>query len=147
VRRASGIVLVLLALAGCGGEESTKPLSKAEFARQADAICAKGKRETNALGTPSNMEDLAGVADRTVGVLDDALSDFRKLQPRPNHQDQVDQWLSATEQLKDDVAEIRDRARDDDNAAVLSISKHAQELNARVNRLGTELGMRVCNTD
>jgi hypothetical protein len=138
---------VLLALAGCGGEESTKPLSKTEFARQADAICAKGKRETSALGTPANMQDLASVADRTVGVLDDALSDLRKLQPRATQQDQVDQWLSATEQLKDDVAEIRDRARDNDRAGVLSVSKHAQELNASVNRLGTELGMRVCNTD
>ncbi len=147
MRRASAVVLVLLAVAGCGGEESTKPLAKAEFARQADAICAKGKRETSALGTPANMQDLASVAERTAGVLDDALSDLRKLRPRPTQQDLVDQWLSATEQLKDDVAEIRDRARDDDRTGVLAVSKHAQELNDRVNRLGTELGMRVCNTD
>jgi hypothetical protein len=147
VRRASAVVLVLLAFAGCGGGESTKPLSKTEFARQADAICAKAKRETSALDTPANMQDLASVADRTVGVLDDTLSDLRKLRPRPKQQDQVDQWLSGTEQLKDDVAEMGDRARDDDRAGVLSVSKHAQELNANVNRLGTELGMRVCNTD
>jgi len=147
VRRALVIASVLFALAGCGGGGGAEPLSKAEFARQADAICAKGKHRTDSLETPRNMDDLATVADRTVDVLDDTLTDFRKLRPRPEQQEQVAQWLSATTELKDDVAEIGERARDDDRAGVLAVSKRAQERNARVNQLGTALGMHVCNAD
>ena len=145
VRRALVLALAtIFALAGCGGE--AERLSRQEYAQKADAICAKGNRQTEELPDPTNLPELANVSDKTIDILDDALGELRKLSPPTNQQKLVDQWLAQFEVLKDDLAEIRDNARDNDFAAVGQVAERAQAHNARANELGTTLGMKVCNT-
>jgi DNA-binding NtrC family response regulator len=145
VRRALVLALATtLALVGCGGE--AKRLSREEYAQKADAICAEGNRQTERLPSPGNLPELADVTDRTLVILDDALSDLRKLKPPADQQKIVDQWLAQLETLTDDLEEIRDEARDNDIRAVQAIAERAQDHNARANELGTTLGMKVCNT-
>jgi len=146
VRQALFLVLGIAVLAGCGGGDG-KALTKQEYARKADAICAEGKKQTGALPQPTNLADLASSADKTIDILDNALDDLRKLEPPASEQKLVAQWLSETERLKDDLAEIRDRAKENDRAAVFEIARKAEQRNARVNELGTTLGMKECNTD
>lgn len=147
MRRASLLALLtILFLTACGGGGG-KRLTKGEYAAKADAICAKGNRQTNALPNPSNLSELADVADKTIPILDDAIRDLRKLRPPANEQDTVDQWLDEVEKLRDDLKEIRDKAKDKDMQGIQTVATKAQEHNMQSNALATELGLKVCNRD
>jgi hypothetical protein len=135
----------VLAFAGCGGDG--KRLSRAEYASKADAICQKGRDQTNRLQRPANLPDLADVADQTLPILDGALHDLRELEPPADEQGTVDRWLAEVEKLKDDVEEIRDKAKANDRVGVGAVAVKARDHNARANELATVLGMHVCNTD
>jgi hypothetical protein len=141
------LVLVLL-VAGCGGGGgSSSRLSKQEYASKADAICAKGKEQTRALATPTSLKELADTADKTIPIIDKAISDLRKLKPPADEQTTADEWLAQWKALKGDLAEIRDKAKDGDAQGVQSIGTAAQAHSAKSNQLATQLGMSVCNKD
>jgi hypothetical protein len=137
---------MLLLFAACGGGGDGKRLTKAEYASKADAICGKYNQRVKALGTPSNLKELAAVADKTVPILGNAVRDIRKLKPPQNEQETVDQWLDGLKKLEDDLTEIRDKAKDNDMQAVQDVVPKAEQHNTRSNELATELGMTVCNS-
>jgi hypothetical protein len=137
---------MLLLLAACGGGGGGKRLTKAEYASTADAICGKYNQQVKALGTPSNLKELATVADKTVPILGNAVRDIRKLKPPQNEQETVDQWLDELNKLEDDLTEIRDKSKDNDMQGVQDVVPRAQQHNTRSNKLATELGMTVCNS-
>lgn len=139
-------LLTILLLTACGGGGG-KRLTKAEFASKADAICGKYNQQVEALDNPSTLKELAGVADKTIPILGNAIRDIRKLKPPENEQDTVDQWFDEVEKLQDDLTEIRDKARDNDMQGVQAVVPKAQQHNARSNALATQLGMHVCNKD
>lgn len=147
MRRASLLLLALVFTAGCGGGGGGERLTRADYAVQADAICGKYNQQTKALANPSNLSDLADVADRTLPILDNALSDLKKLKPPADEQATADQWLSAVEDLKGDLKEIRDKANDNDMKGVQAVVPKATEHNSKANSLATQLGMTVCNKD
>jgi hypothetical protein len=139
-------LLTILFLTACGGGGG-KRLTKEEYASKADAICAKGNQQTKVLQNPSNLSELADVADKTIPILDNTIRDLRKLKPPANEQDTVDQWLAEVGKLRDDLTGIRDRAKDKDMQGIQTVATKAQEHTMRSNELGTELGMKVCNRD
>jgi len=138
--------LALVLVAGCGGTGG-KRLTKEEYASKADAICAKYNGEVKKLDNPQNLSELARVADETLPILDNAITDLKKLNPPAAEQAKADQWLSQVEKLADDLTEIRDRAKDKNMQAVQAVVPKAEEHNRRSNALATELGMSVCNSD
>jgi len=146
VRRVSFLLLALVLVAGCGGSGG-KRLTKEEYASKADAICAKYNGEVKKLDNPQNLSELARVADETLPILDNAITDLKKLNPPAAEQAKADQWLSQVEKLADDLTEIRDRAKDKNMQAVQAVVPKAEEHNRRSNALATELGMSVCNSD
>lgn len=145
MKRAALIATVAIALAACGGNGG-RPLTKEQYATKADAICAKVNEQQKALGTPSGAE-LAGFADRTLSILDGAIADLDRLKPPPKEQATAAQWLEQVRKLRDDVRQIRDKAKAGDRQALQQIAATSQADNARANALATELGMSVCNKD
>lgn len=146
MRQATFLILAIVLAAGCGGGGGER-LTKQEYASKADAICAKYNREVKKLDNPTNLSELARVADQTLPFLDAAISKLEKLSPPASEQAKADQWLSQVENLKEDLAEIRDRAKDKNMQAVQAVVPKAEEHNRRSNALATELGMTVCNSD
>jgi hypothetical protein len=146
VRRGSILALAIVVLAGCGGG-SGKALSKAEYASKADAICGKYTQQTKALGNPSSIKELASIADKALPILDHAISDLKKLKPPADEQALVDQWLVQVGLLKQDLQEIRDKAKAGDLAGVQALVPTAQQHNSKSNQLAATLGMSVCNKD
>ena len=136
--------MIVLA-AGCGGDGGGKRLTREEYAKRADAICGKYNEQTKGLRNPSSLSDLANVADKTLPILDHAISDLRKLKPPADEQATADQWLSQVEKLKGDLEEIRDKARSNDMSGVQGVVPKATRDNAKSNQLATQLGMTVCN--
>jgi hypothetical protein len=147
VRRVVLLLLAVLVLGGCGGGGDGGRLTKQEYAAEADEICAKFKEETAALESPSDLSGLANAADKTLEILDKALGELRKLNPPVSEQAKADEWIAAVEQLKGDLAEIRDKAKGNDLQAVQAVVPRASQHNSRANQLATELGMTVCNKD
>jgi hypothetical protein len=146
--RASLLALLALALlSACGGSSSGPRLTKEQFAAKADAICGRYNKQVQALANPSNLKELADVADQTIPILHNAMRDIRKLRPPVSEQDTVDEWFDEVDKLEDDLDEIRDNAEDNDMKGVQAVVPKATAHNRRSNELATELGMTVCNSD
>ena len=147
VRRASFVALLaLVVVPGCGGGGGT-PLTREEYAAKADAICGKYSQQTKALGNPTNFSDLARVADKTLSVLEQAIGELKTLKPPASEQAIADQWLTQVDNLKNDLAEIRDKAKANDKPGVSAVLPKAQDHNSKTNELAGRLGMSVCNQD
>jgi hypothetical protein len=145
--RAALVALVLVVLLpGCGGA-SGKPLTKEEYASKADAICGKYNEQIKSFANPKNLSDLAKVADKTLPILDHAITDLRKLRPPASEKALADQWLTQVKGLKGDLQEIRDKAKKGDIQAVQAVVPKATDHNAKSNQLAGQLGMSLCNKD
>ena len=140
------IALALFVLPGCGGGGG-QALTKEEYAAKADAICKRGNEQRQGLGNPTNVAELAQVADKTLSVLDDAISDLSKLKPPASEKALADQWLTQIRKLREDLKQIRDKAKEKDLLALRQIAAASQDHNLRANDLATRLGMTVCNRD
>jgi hypothetical protein len=69
----------ILALAGCGssgGSESTSSLTKAEFLKKGNAICAKGSEEINKAYEKFSREHVAGGKTPSQALLDEAAAEI-----------------------------------------------------------------------
>jgi chromosome segregation ATPase len=139
--------MAIALVAGCGGGGGGTRLTKEEYASRADAICGKYNRQVRDLSNPQDLSELEKVADQTLSILANAITDLKKLKPPASEQAKADQWLSQVENLKEDLTEIRDGAKDQDMQAVQAVLPKAEEHNRRSNALATELGMTVCNSD
>ncbi|MDQ2969049.1 MAG: hypothetical protein M3R37_12110 [Actinomycetota bacterium] len=147
MRRAALIALAFVfVLPGCGGG-SRKPLSKAEYASKADAICGKYNQQIKSFANPKNLSDLAKVADKTLPILDQAIGDLSTLEPPASEKALSDQWLTQVNGLKSDLQEIRDKAKAGDMQGVQAVVPKATDHNAKSNALAGQLGMSVCNRD
>jgi hypothetical protein len=138
-------VLATIALAGCGGDAGGERLTREDYASEADAVCKRYNDQVGELQRPSNIEELAEAADKSLPLLDDAIDELRDLRPPQREEQTAEQWLSQLELLRDDLAEIRDRAKDNDRAGLEAVVPSAEQHNARSNELATQLGMSVCN--
>jgi hypothetical protein len=147
VLRALPLLLAVAVLAGCGGGGGGDALTREQYAQKADAVCTKYKNKTDDLGNPANLSDLADVADKVIPILHDARNELRQLKPPANEEGTADDWLDEFDVIIDDVEKIRDKARDNDTAAVRRLAQPALEHDQKANDLATRLGMTVCNKD
>jgi hypothetical protein len=146
MRRAALTLALVVLLPACGGA-SGKPLTKEEYASKADALCGKYNEQIKSFANPKNLSDLAKVADKTLPILDQAIGDLSKLEPPASEKALADQWLTQVRGLKDDLKEIRDKAKTGDMLGVQAIVPKATHHNAQSNALAGQLGMSVCNKD
>jgi len=87
------------------------------------------------------------VADKTLSVLDKAIGELKTLKPPASEKAISDQWLTQVDNLKDDLTEIRDKAKANDTPGVSAVLPKAQDHNSKSNELAGQLGMSVCNQD
>jgi type VI protein secretion system component VasK len=139
VRRAYLLVLAVVLLAGCG--------SSGSYASNADAICGKVKRKTDALSRPATLADLAELSDQVLPLLDDARRQLHALRPPAGQKATANAWLAEFDVTIDDVKKIRDKARAGDAAGVRAAATPALRHNERANELAAQLGMKVCSKD
>jgi hypothetical protein len=128
---------VVALTAACGESKS--------YASQADAICKKFTKQTSALGQPTNITELATVAEKTLPLLDQAAKELAALEPPPDQKAEAQQWLAQLGVLRADLREIRDKAKSGDTGALAAVALKAQQDNAKANDLGRRLGFKVCD--
>jgi hypothetical protein len=136
-------VLGLALCGGCGGDDDQ--LSRAEYAEKADAICRK-YQERSEISIISTPEAFVAAADKTLEAFDDAMREFRALDPPDRDADLVARWLAQLDVLRSDVVKMRDRAKENDLTGLRELSALGLEHNRVANQLAEQLGMRVCST-
>jgi len=144
VRRASFLVLAIVVAAGCGGGGG-KRLSRDQYASKADAICRTYNAQAKLLVAPRNLSELGKAFDKALPLFETAIKDLHKLEPPKSEQASADQWLAQVENLKNDLAEIRDKAKGNDEQGFQATFRKAAQDDQRGNQLATKLGMTACN--
>jgi hypothetical protein len=105
--------LVATAAIGCGGDDD-EALTKAEFLKQGNAICAKGNKEIDAGANktfekgkqPSKAQITKFAEDTLIPSVESQIDQLRDLKPPSADEDQVNKILdeaeSALDETKDD---------------------------------------------
>lgn len=145
MRRAALALATVFALGACSsGDEQDKRLSRADYIREADAICAAYDKRLGALGKADSIEALARNADQALPIAEEGVGKLRELQPPAELEPRVDEWLERNDENVEKIEELRDAAREGDEPAVQSIAADAADNEREADRLARRLGLRSC---
>jgi hypothetical protein len=142
-RVAALLAATALLAAGCGSGGGGR-LSKDDYAKQADAICAKYNRKIQALGRPTSLADLAGFADRALKLTRQGNDELKGLKPPKSEEQTAKEWVAHNDLVAKAVADLRDAARKNDRVEIRAALRRGQAANRTANALARDLGMRVC---
>jgi len=99
--RAATALVLLLVLAGCGGDDS---LSRGEWAAQANTICLDTLKKVQALGLPSTGDEYLRVTPKANQLGRDAIERLRDLKAPGSIDDDVEKMIKGYE----DVVKLQD---------------------------------------
>jgi thiamine monophosphate kinase len=75
---AVSLAAVITALTACGGSDT---LSKADYTKQATAVCKSADSKTNALPQPAAAKDLAPYLVKGTEITESSIGDYKALKP------------------------------------------------------------------
>jgi hypothetical protein len=146
--RVAAAVGAAFLLAACGGGNGGGgELTADEFREQADAICAKYDEQLNQLGEPQSLEDLQGLVDETVTILENGVAELRELNPPPELEADWDRAMEINEENLELVRNIRDAVQEGDEARFTELAAQAQANTDEGNRLAQEMGLEECGEE
>lgn len=144
--RRTFLLAASLLLVACGSGADHR-LSKEEYAKRADAICARFNRQQPSLPSLQNVtaRQVARLADRTLPLLDRTIADLARLAPPKDEQQLANRWLAALRRLRVDAVKIRDQARANDLGGVGALVGPSQRDERTAEQLAAQLGTTVCS--
>src|SRR2546423_12486539 len=84
-------IVLAIVVAGCGGGSGR--LSKAEYAKRADAICTKYNAKIRALGRPTAISGLPAYVDKALPLARKGDDELRSLKPPKDEEQTAKEWL------------------------------------------------------
>ena len=140
----AGAVVLALAAAGCGGGSDDNAPTKAEFARKANAICAKGNRTIEAAANrtfttkapPPKSEQIAFVKKDVLPSVESQVSDIRALTPPKGDEDRVKAILDSADQA---IAKTKKNPQ-------LATEEGKNDPFAPANKLARQYGLKTCGS-
>ena len=142
MRRIVLAVVVAGLAAGCGGGSGR--LSKAEYAKRADAICTKYNAKLKALARPTSISGLPAYVDRALPLARKGDEELRALRPPKDEEKTAKEWLDQNDSVVGSMERLRDAAQKGDRAGIQTALNEASSANRTANRLARSLGLRVC---
>jgi len=173
VKRLSAIVigsLVAAVIGACGGDdggtatvtetaparpESSSPssgqetISKAEYIKRGDAICAKYNQRTEDLQDqkPDTYEEAAELYQHAIDIFKPAVQEFEAL-PKPKGDEQVlEEYLDAARQQVALYERVQDAAEQKDRGKLETYAQDIRELRAKARGIGKGYGFKVCGRE
>jgi len=145
VRRSAPAAAVLVGLlaAGCGGGSGGR-LSKADYVKQADAICSKYNRKLQTLGTPKSLADIGAYADKALGVTRKGNAELKDLKAPKSEEQTAKEWTAQNDLVAKAVQDLAAAAKKNDKPGIGAALKRGQTANKSANGLARDLGLRVC---
>ena len=141
---AASALLVAVLAAGCGGGGG-KPLSRADYAKEADKICSTYNAKLNALPQPKSQAELAAFVGKAVPLVSDATDRLAELKPPQDEQSIATAWNSANSEIVRALERLRDAAKAKNNAKMQTALADGNKANSRANTLAKTLGMNACS--
>lgn len=144
-RFAASTLLVAVLVAGCGGGSGGGRLSRADYAKQADAICLKYNAKLNGIAQPKSQAELAAFVDKAVPLVSDASDRLSELKPPQDEQRIASAWNKANSDVVRALERLRDGAKANDRAKLQAALADGNTANAHANTLARTLGMNACS--
>jgi hypothetical protein len=145
VRRLLAFALLGLVVAACGGGGAR--LSKTEYAKRADAICARYEQAIRALGQPKSLDELTAFTDKAVPIAQKAVDDAARLRPPKDEEKLAESWHAVTQKVVDAIGRLGAAARKGDQNGAKAALAAGDTANTNANNLGRQLGMDACTKD
>src|SRR5919198_2736357 len=142
MRRFFVVFAVAALAAGCGGGGGR--LSKAEYAKRADAICTKYNAKLKALARPTGIGELPAYVDRALPLARKGTDELRALEPPKDEERTAKEWLDQNDSVVRSMERRRDAAKKRDRAGIQTALNEATSANQTANRLARRLGLSVC---
>src|SRR5919202_4191466 len=98
--------------AGCGGGSGR--LSKAEYAKRADAICTKYNAKLKALARPTGIKELPAYVDHALPLARKGDDELRALKPPKDEERTAKEWLDQSDSVVGSMERLRDAAKKSD---------------------------------
>lgn len=133
-----------LAFAGCGESKGADRLSKEDYLKRADAVCAAFDHRLDELAEPKTIEGVVTLADAAKPIAERGLTELRKLRPPTDLQEDVDAWLALNQANVDAIDDLRKAAVASDEAAAQAVSKSAVENERKADALAKRIGLEEC---
>lgn len=134
---------LLVLLAACGGSSG---LSKADYVRQANAVCRDGAKQIAALQIP-DPDDVAGLptaAARVVAVQRRTLDQLRAIHPPKGDKAEIAKWIALVDQTVDQAEVSASSQRDGDLKRAATANVNGAALDVRADELARGYGSRMC---
>jgi hypothetical protein len=135
-------LVVVSVAAGCGG--GSERLSKAEYAKRADAICTKYNAKLKALARPTGISELPGYVDRALPLARKGDDELRALKPPKDEEQTAKEWLDQNDSVVGSMERLRDAAKKGDRGGIQTALNEATSANRTANGLARQLGLDVC---
>jgi hypothetical protein len=134
---------VALTLAACGGSDD-KGLSKAEFVKQAEAVCTDVNAKFKALGEPSDAKAVPAYVEKAVEITTDGTKRLQAIKAPEDLADGYAELIDLLDQQTAAVEKLGDAVEANDAKALGDVSKKGDDLNDRANAKARELGLDNC---
>jgi cysteine sulfinate desulfinase/cysteine desulfurase-like protein len=141
---AAVLAAVATATASCRNGDGDGRLSREEFLRRADAICADYDARLARLGNPASIAELGRLAARALPIAREGVAKLRALEPPEELARDVERWLARNDENVSRIAAIGEAAQADDATRVQEIASAATANERRADALARRLGLRDC---
>jgi hypothetical protein len=140
------VAAVALVAGGCGSKG--KRLSKAEFVKRANAICAKYEQrvQSRMAGiTAGDEKQLASSIEKVLPVIREGNDELRSLKPPEGLQGHYDRWMRIADAEVAAASKLHDALRKSDRKAIQAAFAELQTKDVDQDRLARqELGLNGC---
>lgn len=134
---------ILAAAAGCGGEET---LSRADYVKQADAICEDFKGRQAKLGDPKTVADIERLGDETKPLVEEQLAALRELKAPEEIAGDANAAYDLLEQQLPKLDALVSAAKAKDVAKVQRVATEAGKLDDQADAKTEKIGLKVCGS-
>lgn len=142
-----------IAVGACGGGSSH--LSKKDFVKKADAICAAGQKKTDALKAPdfdpsadnltaAQLTQVADYLDKGVAIQSSSNADLKKLNPPAADESTIKSMLSLVDKADGQLSDAASAARKNDGAKYRSGIQTATETFDSASAKAKAYGLTTC---
>jgi hypothetical protein len=119
-------------------------VTRAEWARDADAICAEYDRKYAALGTAEELPELARLLDKAIAHLEAEREELARLEPPEGDERRVEEMLAAMGDAAAGARRARAAARSGDDDAVMVAIGESDSAAGQAQHLARDLEARTC---
>ena len=151
-----GVLAVVLATAGCGGDDddsdgSASTVSKAEFIQRADELCRDFRRKRDDLeaeaDATSDTDRQAQIFRQLADEADATGDKFERLPVPAGDKAIIDRYISASRDQIDVVRRIADALDDRDPGAVATLLGSGERSGDEVQDIAQDYGFKVCGSE